>query len=131
MACLVTLFDRKLQCFKNSPKWAILDIFKNFCPLKTLQVNFHLTKMIENAKIKTFKCDILSSFQTVCEFLARNFEFNYVKCSKAQKKLGKFQCFRTFSYPVVGATFATTFRVVQHLFRSVAALATFCEKFIL
>ena len=25
--CLVTLFDRKLQVFKNSPKWTILGIF--------------------------------------------------------------------------------------------------------
>ena len=26
-ACLVTLFDRKLQVFKNSPKWTIFGIF--------------------------------------------------------------------------------------------------------
>ena len=27
VACLVTLFDRKLQVFKNSPKWTIFGIF--------------------------------------------------------------------------------------------------------
>ena len=27
LTCLVTLFDRKLQVFKNSPKWTILGIF--------------------------------------------------------------------------------------------------------
>ena len=28
LTCLVTLFDRKLQVFKNSPKWTIFGIFK-------------------------------------------------------------------------------------------------------
>ena len=28
LTCLVTLFDRKLQFFKNSPNWTIFDIFK-------------------------------------------------------------------------------------------------------
>ena len=33
---LVTLFDRKLQVFKNSPKWTIFLAFLiHFCPLKT------------------------------------------------------------------------------------------------
>ena len=27
VTCLVTLFDRKLQVFKNSPKWSIFGIF--------------------------------------------------------------------------------------------------------
>ena len=27
LTCLVTLFDRKLHAFKNSPKWSILGIF--------------------------------------------------------------------------------------------------------
>ena len=32
---LVTLFDRKLQVFKNSPIWTIYKKIKNnFCPLK-------------------------------------------------------------------------------------------------
>ena len=35
LTCLVTLFDRKLQVCKNSPKWTIFGIFKiNFCSLK-------------------------------------------------------------------------------------------------
>ena len=28
LTCLVTLFDRKIQVFKNSPKWTIFGIFK-------------------------------------------------------------------------------------------------------
>ncbi len=34
LICLVTLFDRKLQVFKNSPNWACLAFLMNFCPLK-------------------------------------------------------------------------------------------------
>ena len=32
--CLVTLFDPKLQVFKNSPKLTISAFLMNFCPLK-------------------------------------------------------------------------------------------------
>ena len=34
LTCLVTLFDRKLQVFKNSPKWTIFGILINLYPLK-------------------------------------------------------------------------------------------------
>ena len=35
LTCLVTLFDRKLQVFKNSPKWTFCFAFLiSFCPLK-------------------------------------------------------------------------------------------------
>ena len=34
VTCLVILFDRKLQIFKNSPKWTIFGLLMNFCPLK-------------------------------------------------------------------------------------------------
>ena len=34
LTCLVTMFDCKLQVFKNSPKLTIFDILMNFCPLK-------------------------------------------------------------------------------------------------
>ena len=37
LTCLVTLFDRKLQVFKNSPKWTILGIFNKL--LSTQNVN--------------------------------------------------------------------------------------------
>ena len=37
LTCLVTLFDRKLQVFKNSPKWTILGIFNQL--LSTQNVN--------------------------------------------------------------------------------------------
>ena len=32
LTCLVTLFDRKLQLFKNSPNWLFLAFLINFCP---------------------------------------------------------------------------------------------------
>ena len=34
LTCLVTLFDRKLQVFKNSTNWPFLAFLMNFCPLK-------------------------------------------------------------------------------------------------
>ena len=34
LTCLVTLFDSKLQIFKNSPKWTIFVILIKFCPFK-------------------------------------------------------------------------------------------------
>ena len=37
VTCLVTLFDRKLQVFKNSPKWTIFGIFNEL--LSTQNVN--------------------------------------------------------------------------------------------
>ena len=32
LTCLVTLFDRKLHVFKNSPNWPFLAFLMNFCP---------------------------------------------------------------------------------------------------
>ena len=37
LTCLVTLFDRKLQVFKNSPKWSIFGISNQL--LSTQNVN--------------------------------------------------------------------------------------------
>ena len=37
LTCLVTLFDRKLQVFKNSPNWTIFGIFNKL--LSTQNVN--------------------------------------------------------------------------------------------
>ena len=37
LTCLVTMFDRKLQVFKNSPKWNIFGIFNQL--LSTQNVN--------------------------------------------------------------------------------------------
>ena len=37
LTCLVTLFDRKLQVFKNSPKWTNFGIFNEL--LSTQSVN--------------------------------------------------------------------------------------------
>ena len=41
LTCLVTLFDRKLQVFKNSPKWTIFGIFNQL--LSTQNVNVDVT----------------------------------------------------------------------------------------
>ena len=51
MTCLVTLFDRKLQVLKNSPKLTIFGFLMNFCPL-------HFARNVE--------CDFLGDFQTLC-----------------------------------------------------------------
>ena len=38
LTCLVTLFDRKLQVFKNSPKWTIFGIFNLFLSIQNVNV---------------------------------------------------------------------------------------------
>ena len=57
LTCLVTLFDRKLQIFKNSPKWTILCIFNQL--LSTHNVN--VARFARNVE-RDFFCD----FQTPC-----------------------------------------------------------------
>ena len=56
LTCLVTLFDRKLQVFKSSPKWTILGIFNQL--LSTQNVN--VARFARNVKWYFF-CD----FQTL------------------------------------------------------------------
>ena len=38
MTCLVTLFDCKLQVFKNSPKWTIFGIFNQLLSIQNVNV---------------------------------------------------------------------------------------------
>ena len=57
LSCLVTLFDRKLQIFKNSPKLAIFGIFNEL--LSTQNVN--VARFARNVE-RDFFCD----FQTPC-----------------------------------------------------------------
>ena len=57
VTCLVTLFDRKLQIFKNSPKLTILCIFKQL--LSNQIVN--IARFARNVE-----CDIFGDFQTLC-----------------------------------------------------------------
>ena len=38
LTCLVTLFDRKLQVFKNSPKWTIFGIFNSLLSTQNVDV---------------------------------------------------------------------------------------------
>ena len=38
LTCLVTLFDRKLQVFKNSLKWTIFGIFNEFLSTQNVKV---------------------------------------------------------------------------------------------
>ena len=56
LTCLVTLFDRKLQVFKNSPKWTIFGIFNQL--LSTQNVN--VARFARNVEWDFF-CD----FQTL------------------------------------------------------------------
>ena len=55
--CLVTLFDRKLQGFKNSPKLTIFGIFNKLLSLK----NVNLARFARNVE-----WDFFSDFQTPC-----------------------------------------------------------------
>ena len=53
-----TLFDRKLQFFKNSPKWTIFLAFLiNFCPLKVNVARF----------ARNVEWDFFCDFQTPCD----------------------------------------------------------------
>ena len=54
--CLVTLFDRKLQVFKNSPKLTIFGIFNEL--LATQNVN--VARFARNVE-----CDFFCDFQTL------------------------------------------------------------------
>ena len=56
LSCLVTLFDRKLQVFKNSPKWTIFGIFNEFLPTQ----NVNVARFARNVE-----CDFLGNFQTL------------------------------------------------------------------
>ena len=56
LTCLVTLFDCKLQVFKNSPKLTIFGIFDEL--LSTQNVN--VARFARNVE-----CDFLSDFQTL------------------------------------------------------------------
>ena len=38
LTCLVTLFDCKLQIFKNSSKWTIFGIFNDFLSIQNVKV---------------------------------------------------------------------------------------------
>ena len=55
---LVTLFDRKLQVFKNSPKLTIFGIFNEL--LSTQNVN--VARFARNVE-----CDFFGDFQTLCQ----------------------------------------------------------------
>ena len=65
VTCLVTLFDRKLQLFKNSPKWTLFGTFKQL--LSTQNVNIAWLAMLN----ETFFCD----FQTLC-YISFRHEWN-------------------------------------------------------
>ena len=62
LTCLVTLFDRKLQVFKNSPKLTIFGIFNEL--LSTQNVN--VARYARNVE-----CDFFYDFQTL---------WNVIKC---------------------------------------------------
>ena len=54
VTCLVTLFDHKLQVFKNWPKLTIFDIFNELLSAQ----NVYLARFARNVK-----CDFLGDFQ--------------------------------------------------------------------
>ena len=85
MTCLVTLFDRKLQVFKNSPKWTIFGIFNQL--LSTQNVN--VARLARNVEWDFF-CD----FQTPCKDQA----FLKTQCLKVAQKSLNFQNYIFVSY---------------------------------
>ena len=57
VTCHVTLFDRKLQVFKHSPKWTVFGIYNEL--LSTQNIN--VARFARNVK-----CDFFCDFQTLC-----------------------------------------------------------------
>ena len=62
MTCLVTLFDRKLQVFKNSPKWTIFGIFNELLATQNVQ-NVNVARFARKVE-----CDFFCDFQTPSHF---------------------------------------------------------------
>ena len=59
MTCLVTLFDRKLQVFENSPKWTIFGIFNQLLSTQNVNVARFARKMLMD-------CWTKNGFLAVC-----------------------------------------------------------------
>ena len=59
VTCHVTLFDRKLQVFKHSPKWTVFGIYNEL--LSTQNIN--VARFARNVK-----CDFFCDFQTLWSY---------------------------------------------------------------
>ena len=68
VTCLVTLFDHKLQVFKNSPKWTFFDIFNELLSAQ----NVNVARFARNVEWDFF-CD----FQTLCCCICRYIYVQY------------------------------------------------------
>ena len=66
LTCLVTLFDRKLQVFKNSPKWTIFGIFNEL--LSTQNVN--VARFARNVEWDFF-CDFQTPWVCIYIFMVK------------------------------------------------------------
>ena len=60
LTCLVTLFDRKLQVFRNSPKLTNFGIFNELLSIQ----NVNVARFARNEE-----CDFFCDFQTPCDML--------------------------------------------------------------
>ena len=80
MSCLVTLFDKKLQIFKNSPKVTIFGTFNKL--LSTRNVN--VARFARNAE-----CDFFLDFQIMC-CLHNIVKWLFCKCVYIVLKNGPF-----------------------------------------
>ena len=62
------------KLIKNAKKWSILASFwkPKACGQTVLPEG---QKLVENAKIQKFKCDILSNFQTMCDLVYLIYRF--------------------------------------------------------
>ena len=80
LTCLVTLFDRKLQVFKNSPKWTIFGIFNQL--LSTQNVN--VARFARNVE-----WDFFCEFQTPCDCANKQLKMSTIswQCKQSADKI--------------------------------------------
>ena len=129
LTCLVTLFDRKLQVFINSPKWTIFGIFNE---LLTTQ-NVNAARFARNAKFDFF-CDFQTLLHTLdfnllsCLFCTSDILYFFGKPSFSSRCILVFQLLTNFD--VLRQTFAILHQLQQTLQLVAAAVAQHSRLFL-
>ena len=78
LTCLVTLFDWKLQTFKNFPKLTFSSFFINFCPFKLLYNYHHFSRYVILLRhVWSFLNNVLSPFQNLRRFCPFNSKLSF------------------------------------------------------
>ena len=95
MTCLVTLFDRKLQVFKNSPNWTIFGIFNKLLAThnvnvarlnETFSVIFRHSEQRRITKQVWWPLLIISILSVFWQITYDNSSMNHYSISKSSKK---------------------------------------------